>query len=105
MASTRLLTAGTALWGLMVCICPNSTNMGDIQRLYYQLKAYRPDVGLRLIHYSYATLTCDDEITKMRLKYVELWFSVRLDDRWEVCESRGESTIRASGVNFASPLA
>ena len=93
MASTRLLTAGTALWGLMVCICPNSTNMGDIQRLYYQLKAYRPDVGLRLIRYSYATLTGDDEITEMRLKYVELWFSVWLNDRWEVCESRGESTI------------
>lgn len=75
--------------GLLVCICPNSTNMGDIRRLYGQVQRLRPDVGLRLIHHSYATMTGADKATEMRLKYVELWFSTSLDDLWEVRESRG----------------
>lgn len=45
------------------------------------------DVGLRLIHYSVATLTGHDEVTEPRRKYVELWFSRRLDDVWDVRES------------------
>ena len=68
---------------------PNSTNMGDIRRLYGQVQRLRPDVGLRLIHHSYATMTGADKATEMRLKYVELWFSTSLDDLWEVRESRG----------------
>jgi hypothetical protein len=68
-----------------------STNLGDAQWLYRQIQAYRADIGLRLIHHSYTTLTGADEVTEMRLKYVELWFSARLADLWEVRKSWGES--------------
>jgi hypothetical protein len=72
--------------GTLVCICPNTTTMGDVQRLYAQTRTVRADVNLRLLHYSYATLTGHDEVTPLRLKYVELWFSTVLPDAWEVRE-------------------
>jgi hypothetical protein len=75
--------------GLLVCICPNSTDMGNISKLYQDIQTYRPDVHLRLIHHSYSTITGNDESTEMRLKYIELWFSSKLEDLWEVRESRG----------------
>jgi hypothetical protein len=87
----RLLLEELSFMGLLVCICPNSTNLGDAQWLYRQIQAYRADIGLRLIHHSYTTLTGADEVTEMRLKYVELWFSARLADLWEVRKSWGES--------------
>jgi hypothetical protein len=85
----RLLLQELHYDGLLVCICPNSTNMGDIQWLYQQVQAFRANVGLRLIHHSYATLTGTDKETEMRLKYVELWISASLPDLWEVRASRG----------------
>ena len=72
--------------GTLVCICPNTTTMGDVRRLYAQTRAARPDVNLRLLHHSYATRTGHDEVTPLRLKYVDLWFSPALPDTWEVRE-------------------
>jgi hypothetical protein len=80
----RLLLGVLNYEGTVVCICPKATTMGDIRWLYAQVRELRADVGLRLIHHSVATLTGDDEVTEPRLKYVELWFSSWLDDRWEV---------------------
>jgi hypothetical protein len=74
--------------GTLVCICPKTTTMGDIAHLYRQIQDYRKDWGLRLVHHTYSTLTGDGEETEMRLKYVELWFSSWLEDRWEMQESR-----------------
>ncbi len=76
--------------GAVVCIGPNTTTMGDVQWLYSRAHDLRADVGLRLIHYSIATVTGHDEVTEPRLKYVELWFSTRLEDVWEVKESKVE---------------
>lgn len=85
----QLLLGELAYNGLLVCIGPHHTNLGDIQWLYCQIQQYRPGVGLRLIHHSYATLTGMDEETEMRLKYVEIWFLPNSDDKWEVRESHG----------------
>ncbi len=82
----RLLWDDLEYQGTLICICPNTTTMGDAQRLYAQTRAGRPDVNLRLLHYSYATRTGHDEVTPLRLKYVELWFSTALPDVWEVRE-------------------
>ncbi len=82
----RLLWGDLDYQGTLICICPNTTTMGDVQRLYAQTRAVRPDVNLRLLHYSYATRTGLDEVTPLRLKYVELWFSTMLPDVWEVQE-------------------
>jgi hypothetical protein len=75
--------------GLLVCICPRHTTMGDAQWLYEQIQAYRPDVGLRLMHHSHSTITGGGEVTEPRLKYVELWFSSTLENAWEVRQSEG----------------
>lgn len=80
----RLLLSELGYNGTLVCICPNSTTPGDARRLYDQIKVTRPDVGLRLFHSSYATVTGSDIETEPRLKYVELWFSNRLEDTWEM---------------------
>ena len=84
----RLLWDDLGYQATLVCICPNTTTMGDVRRLYAQTRAVRPDVNLRLLHYSYATRTGYDEVTSLRLKYVELWFSTVLPDVWEVRELR-----------------
>jgi hypothetical protein len=73
--------------GTLVCIGPKTTHMGDIRRLYDRIRARRADFGLRLIHHSYATVTGRGIPTEPRLKYVELWFSSRLPDTWEVRRS------------------
>ena len=80
----RVLFGEMGYVGTVVSICPKSTTMGDARWLYEQVREVREDVGLRLIHHSITTLTGDGEITEPRLKYVELWFSCRLADRWEV---------------------
>ncbi|HRQ42586.1 MAG TPA: hypothetical protein PLD25_32115 [Chloroflexota bacterium] len=85
----QLLVGDLAYDGLLVCIGPSHTNMGDIQWLYHQIRHYRPEMGLRLIHYSHATLTGMDEPTEMRLKYVEFWFLPDSDIEWEVRVSQG----------------
>lgn len=82
----RVLWDDLGYQGTLVCICPNTTTMGDVQWLYAQARAVRPDVNLRLLHYSYATRTGHDEITPLRLKYVEVRFSTVLPDAWEVRE-------------------
>lgn len=85
----QLLLGKLNYHGLLVCICPKSTRLGNITQLYHQIRDYRPDVNLRLIHYSYSTLTGNDETTELRLKYVEIWFSSKFEDLWEVRESKG----------------
>lgn len=70
--------------GTLVCICPNSTTMGDVQGLYSAIKRQRPDMGLRLLHHSYSTVTGNGEPTESRLKYIDAWFSSSLPDVWEV---------------------
>ncbi|MCL4868935.1 MAG: hypothetical protein KJ063_08210 [Anaerolineae bacterium] len=80
----RLLLGELGYDGLLVCICPKTTDMGDITWLYQQIRLSRPDIGLRLIHHSYATVTGGGDQTEMRLKYVELWFSSQLEDAWEL---------------------
>ena len=82
----KLLLGELSYDGLLICICPNSTNLGDITKLYREIRAIRSDINLRLVHKSYSTLTGNAEITEPRLKYVELWFSSKLDDLWEVRE-------------------
>jgi hypothetical protein len=76
--------------GTCVFICPNTTTPGDARRLYDQIKSWRVDVGLRLLHYSYATRTGNGEVHELRLKYVELWFSSVLPDLWETRNSYPE---------------
>lgn len=80
----RLLLGELMFNGLFVCICPQSTGMGDIQWLYDQIRRHRAKVGLRLIHHSYSTLRGNGEITVGGLKYIELWFSAVLPDAWEL---------------------
>lgn len=74
--------------GTAVFICPKDTTPGDIRWLHHQLATVCADLGLALIHYSYATLTGGGEETELRLKYVELWFSTRLENAWAIRESR-----------------
>lgn len=64
--------------------------LGDITELYREIRAIRSDINLRLVHKSCLTLTGNDEDTMQRLKYVELWFSSKLDDLWEVREDGRE---------------
>jgi hypothetical protein len=78
--------------GTVVFICPKTTTMGEITWLYQQIQAYHSDIGLRLIHYSFSTLTGNGEETEPRLKYVELWFSTRLANAWTIRESRSKIT-------------
>lgn len=85
----RLLWGDLSYVGTLICICPNTTTMGNARWLYAHTRAVRPDVHLRLLHYSYATRTGHDEVTPLRLKYVELWFSTVLPDAWEARELRG----------------
>jgi hypothetical protein len=72
-----------------VCIGPRGTTPGDVQRLYAATRAVRPEVGLRLLHYSHASVTGRGAPHEERLKYVEAWLSCSLEDLWEVRHSRG----------------
>jgi hypothetical protein len=74
--------------GTLVCIAPNSTTLGDARWLYTQVREARPEVGMRLVHHTWSTVTGADEPTEPRKKYIELWLSTRLEDSWEVRESR-----------------
>jgi hypothetical protein len=86
-AFTDLFLGQLGYAGALVCIGPKKTHMGDIRRLYDRIRAQRADFGLRLIHHSHATVTGAGIATEPRLKYVELWFSSRLPDAWEVRRS------------------
>ena len=87
-AFTQLFLGQMGYDGLLVCITPKTAHMGDIHRLYAHIKTQRPDMGLHLIHTSYAARTGHDELTATRLKYVELWLSSKLDDAWTIRQSR-----------------
>lgn len=91
----RLLLADLHFEGTLVCIGPKTTHLGDAQWLSEQIGHWRSDVNLRLIHHSYSTVTGAGANTEPRLKYVELWFSMRLANAWEV---------RTSGLD-AAPMA
>ncbi len=80
----RLLLADLHFGGTLICIGPKTTHLGDAQWLSEQIGHGRSDVNLRLIHHSYSTVTGAGAITEPRLKYVELWFSTRLANAWEV---------------------
>ena len=84
----KLLLAELKYTGLFICICPNTTTMGDISRLHHQIRKDRTEYNLPLIHYSYSTITGNDEQTELRLKYIELWFSDKHADLWEIRESK-----------------
>lgn len=84
---TDLVFAELDYQGTIVCIGSKQTSMSDAQWLYNRVKINRPDVGLRLLHYSYSTITGAGKATPSRLKYVELWLSSKLEDSWEIRES------------------
>jgi hypothetical protein len=73
--------------GTLVCICPVTTSMGEIQTLYHSVKTQNKDFRLGLIHHSYSDVTSRGDVTEPRLKYVELWFSVLLEENWVVQKS------------------
>lgn len=86
---TRLLLDELKFQGLLVLIGPRSTTLGDAQWIDHHVKTIRPDYGLRLMHYSYSSVTGSGEVTEPRLKYVELWYQVGQDSQWEMRESKG----------------
>jgi hypothetical protein len=88
----RLLLVDLHFAGTLICIGPKTTHLGDAQWLYEQIGHRRSDVKLRLIHHSYSTVTGAGDNTEPRLKYVELWFSTRLPNAWE---------LRTSGLDTA----
>lgn len=49
--------------GLLVCIGPRTTGMGDIQKLHVVVQAVRPEVGLALVRHSCSTITGRGELT------------------------------------------
>ena len=56
----RLLLGELRYAGTLVCVCPNTTTMGDITHLHHAIRDTRPDINLRLIHHSFSTLTGGD---------------------------------------------
>lgn len=86
---TNLLIHELNYHGLLVLIGPRSTTLGDAQWIDHRIREIRPDYRLRLMHYSYASLTGLGEVTELRLKYVELWFQLGQEPQWEIRESKG----------------
>jgi hypothetical protein len=72
--------------GLVVCICPKTTRMNEVEKLHAVVRAADREYGLSLIHRSHSNLTSAGKATELRLKYVELWFSRTLGDRWQMLE-------------------
>lgn len=73
--------------GTLVCICPKTTTMGNIQKLYTQVKSLNESYGIPLIHYSHSDVMGDGTATEVRLKYIDVWFSTVLGDQWEIHDS------------------
>ena len=86
---TNLLLNELNYQGLLVLIGPRTTTPGDARWIDYQIRAIRPDYRLRLMHYSYASVTGLGEPTELRLKYVDLWYQVGQEPQWEVRNSKG----------------
>ena len=84
----RLLLGELKYEGMFVCICPNTTTLGDVAKLRHQVRNCRKEFNLPVIHYSYTTTTGSDEPTELRLKYIELWFSHQHGDLWKVRKSK-----------------
>ena len=89
----RLLLADLHFDGTLICIGPKTTHLGDAQWLSEQIASWRSDVNLRLIHHSYSTVTGSGAITEPRLKYIELWFSTRLPNAWEVRQGDHDTAL------------
>ncbi len=85
---SRLLWTDLAYQGTAIYICPNSTTPADVRQMYDQIRLTRPDVGVRLVWQSWSTETGHGETTEPRLKYVEVWFSSVLPNRWEFRSSQ-----------------
>lgn len=83
----ELLIGELKFRGTLVCICPKTTTMGDIQSLYKAVQNQNKDFGLSLIHHSFSDITSRGAITEPRLKYIEIWFSALLGDMWTVRKS------------------
>lgn len=49
--------------GLLVCIGPRTTGMGDIQKLHAAVQAVRPEVGLVLARHSCSSIAGRGELT------------------------------------------
>ncbi len=74
--------------GILVLIGPRTTTMSDAQWIDHHIRTLRPDYGLRLLHYSFSSITGSGESTELRLKYVELWYQVGIESQWEIRESK-----------------
>lgn len=86
---TRLMFRDLRYQGILICIAPNETTLGDVRWLYHTIRTHSPQVNLRLAHYSITTLTGTGETTEPRLKYVDIWLSPNLENRWEFRISDG----------------
>lgn len=75
--------------GTIVCIAPKQTRLGDVQWLHSQVTRHTLAVNLPLIHWNHATVTGGGEATLPRLKYVGIWLSPRLENRWAQRSSMG----------------
>jgi hypothetical protein len=89
----RLLLSELKYSGVFICICPNTTTMGDVAKIHHQIRSYREDFNLPVIHHSYSTITGYDEPTEMRLRYIELWFSDKHGDSWDLRESKPSRNV------------
>ena len=72
--------------GIINCICPKKTTMGDITKLYNSMKEIFPEIVLPIINYSYSSTTGSGVKHDSRLKYIELWFSNDHTDNWKTLE-------------------
>jgi hypothetical protein len=80
----RLMYVDLKYDGLINCICPRSTSLGDITWLYNEITGLDKEVKVPLIHYSHSNRTGNDEIHETRLKYIEVWFSKKHENNWEI---------------------
>ncbi len=88
---SRLLWVELAYQGTAIYICPNSTTPADVRQMYDHIRLTRPDVGMRLVWQSWSTETGQGVVTEPRLKYIEVWFSSVLPDRWEFRSAQDSS--------------
>jgi hypothetical protein len=58
--------------------------LGDITWLYNEITGLDKEVKVPLIHNSHSNRTGNDEIHETRLKYIEVWFSKKHENNWEI---------------------
>lgn len=83
----RLLIGELKYRGTLICTCPKTATLGDVQKLYTWIKSLNNNYGIPLIHYSHSDVMGDGATTEVRLKYIDVWFSTSLGDRWEIRDS------------------